>query len=66
MKHHIYHTSRTNDFSAVPGVLIAILHDDFTIKTSLKILLFNARDNVRMAGTKQRKFTENWKSFQTP
>jgi len=33
--------------------LIALLHDDVTIKT-----LFNARDHGRLAGTKQRKFTE--------
>jgi len=30
-----------------------------TIKTFIKILLFNGRDPGRSAGTKQRKFTEN-------
>jgi len=36
---------------------IALLHYDVTIKTFIKILLFNARDYSRLAGTKQRKFT---------
>jgi len=39
--------------------IIALLYDDVTIKTFIKILLFNARDHGRLAGTKQRKFTEN-------
>jgi len=38
---------------------IALLHDDITIKTFIKILLFNARDHGHLAGTKQCKFTEN-------
>jgi len=38
---------------------IALLHDDVTIKTFIKILLFNARDHGRLAGTKQRKLAEN-------
>jgi len=38
---------------------IIVFHDDVTIKTVIKILLFNARDRGRLAGTKQRKFTEN-------
>jgi len=39
-------------------LLIVLLHDDVTIKTFIKILLFNARDHVRLLGTKQRKFTK--------
>jgi len=38
---------------------IALLHDDVTIKTFIKNLLFNARDHGRSTGTKQRKFTES-------
>jgi len=38
---------------------IALSHNDVTIKTFIKILLFNARDRGRLAGTKQCKFTEN-------
>jgi len=40
-------------------LIIALLHDDVGIKTFIKILLFNARDHGRLAGTKQHKFTEN-------
>jgi len=40
-------------------VLIAISHYDITIKTFIKILLFNTRDHGRLEGTKQCKFTEN-------
>jgi len=40
-------------------IVIALLHDDVTIKTFIKILLFNAKDHGRLTGTKQRKFTEN-------
>jgi len=38
---------------------IALLHDDVTIKTFIKILLFNAKDHGCLAGTKQHKFTKN-------
>jgi len=41
------------------SLLIALLHDDVTIKTFIKILLFDTRDHGRLEGTKQRKFTEN-------
>jgi len=41
-------------------VSITLHPDDVTIKTFIKILLFNAlRDHGRLAGTKQCKFTEN-------
>jgi len=41
------------------GFTIALLYYNVTIKTSIKILLFNARDHGRSAGTKQLKLTEN-------
>jgi len=40
-------------------VTIALLHDDVTIITFIKIQLLNARDHGRLMGTKQCKFTEN-------
>jgi len=42
------HSIRSNT-----GWLIALLYDDVTIKISLKILLFNARNHGRLVGTKQ-------------
>jgi len=33
---------------------IVLLHDDITIKTFIKILLFNAKDHGCLAGAKQR------------
>jgi len=42
---------------------IALLHDDITIKTFIKILLYNARDNGNLEGIKQHKFTEKQYKF---
>jgi len=38
---------------------IALLHDDITIKTFIKILLINTGNRGCLAGTKQCKFAEN-------
>jgi len=47
-------------FSKAYAKLIAILHYEVAIKTFIKVLLFDARDHGRLAGTKQRKtVTEN-------
>jgi len=43
----------------VKASIIALLRDDVTIKTFIKILLFNTRDYGHLAETKQRKFPEN-------
>jgi len=47
------------DFCRFSGIAIALLHYDVTIKTFIKILLFNERHHGRLVGTKERKFTEN-------
>jgi len=40
-------------------MIIALIHQGFTTQTFIKVVLFNARDHGRSAGTKQLKFTKN-------
>jgi len=55
----VWHHLEPNIFPYGPPTLsIALLHDDVTINTFIKIILLNARDHGRLEGTK-RKFTEN-------
>jgi len=46
-------------YTVVTNAIIALWQNDITIKTFIKILLFNTRDHGHLEGTKQRKYTEN-------